>query len=536
MTLRASFAVAAALLAGAQGARADYIDHFAAPDDIGTLKIPRVGATHILVIPVIIDDLPFEEGSEQGFVDDVDAFYAPDATGWAFTPYYDTVSLGRFHPEAVIADPVHFPTCPPLGQFQNCEIPRGAGAGEGDLQSAAGALGDALRFFDEIVRCATVGPSAELTCTSGGGVDLHDADTSGPVQGTPDGVTDGVILISNADFPGIALPVKDIASTPLFNQLLGPLPSFEHDGVTVGAVAVAGRATPPQHATFVSVHEFGHLLGWCDLYNESGTTADMPYTLMGGWYYQDPGSLPDGFSRMAAGFAHVVQVAKSGTFDIAPADLEGTVLKVGTGDEFFTVELRRKTDATDGDMSIDAGVVVERVRLQKRPSPDRGQYLNTLSSCVNCTAFDTFLNIEQPSQTFDLEAGRPRNDTRDMFQAGDTIAPSDDTAPRSLAHEVYSTNRFDGTPTGVTISVLEADAQHAKIDVSLTDEVADPCAEIAPYCGALTCTDGACGARPKPAVTPPPDVQGCGCASSSSPADLAGLVGLLGLALRRRRR
>src|SRR6185503_8318744 len=106
---------------------------------------------------------------------------ADDGT-FAFTPYYVGLSLGRFHPTAIIAAPVHFPQCPQLGTFANCEIPRGAGAGEGDLTAAASALGDSLRFLDEIVRCATVGPNPEVTCTAGGGVDIHQIDTSGPVE------------------------------------------------------------------------------------------------------------------------------------------------------------------------------------------------------------------------------------------------------------------------------------------------------------------------------------------------------------------
>src|SRR5205823_985800 len=132
---------------------ADFIDHFAATSDIGVLKVPRTGTTHVLVVPVVIDNLPFEQaGGEQAFLDEVNAFYAEDAPKgtFSFTGYYMALSLGRYHPVVTVADAVHFPSCPQLGSFQNCEIPRGAGIGEGDLSSAASALGDSLKFIDTI--------------------------------------------------------------------------------------------------------------------------------------------------------------------------------------------------------------------------------------------------------------------------------------------------------------------------------------------------------------------------------------------------
>jgi hypothetical protein len=477
MTRSLHTALLTCALVGASASRADYIDHFANPADIGLLKVPRTGITRVLVLPVIVDDLSFDQGSEAAFLAEVAAFYDPAAHGWAFTPYWETTSLGRFRPEATVAAPVHFATCPPLGAYADCEIPRGAGFAEGDTAGAVEVMVDSLAFLDQAFRCASDGPGAATDCTAGGGVNFVDFDTSGIVAGTPDQVVDGVLLVSNARFPGIALPIKDLTTNPLL-QFLGPFPEFAYDGVIVGAVAIAGFAQAPEHTTWVSVHEFGHLMGWADLYNEDGTTTDMPYTLMGGWFYRDPGSLPDAFSRMAAGFSHVVQVAGDGTFVIGAADVTGTVLKVGTGDEHFLVELRREVSGVlDGDLTVPFGVVIERVRLQKRPSPQRGRYFDTLQNCVNCLPFDTFLAIEQADGLFELERQLPRDDDEDLFLAGSAIAPTDDTEPRTLDHRVFSTNRYDGTPTDITIRVLEADAEHAVIEIE-SPPVSDPCAEI----------------------------------------------------------
>lgn len=517
-------------------AAADFIDHFATSDDVGLLKVPHLGEIHIVVIPVVIDDLPFAQDTEAAFLDEVTAFFSPDAEGFAFTPYWQTQSLGRYRPIATVAAPVHFPSCPPIGDYQDCEIPRGGGITDGTLQSAAATLRGSLFFLDQIVRCAQTGPGAGVDCTQGGGVDLAQFDTSGLVPGSPDGFVDGVIVVSNAGFPGITLPVQELSENALMN-LLGPLPSFRYGGETVPSVAVAGRSHLPQHEIWVAVHEFGHVLGFADLYDETGETTDMPYTVMGGWYYGSAAPLLDPFSRLAIGFGHVVQVAGNGTFELGPVDQTGTVLKIGTGDEFFTVELRRKVPGVlDEDLDIEAGVVVERVRLQKRPSPERGQYFNTLQHCVNCIPYDSFLTIEQADGLFQLERGVGRDDEDDLFLAGDEIAPSDDVAPRGVTHAVFSTNRMDGAATDITIRVVEVSPESATVEIT-APPVADACAEIAPYCGELPCEDGECGRVAPLEPPPPPACEGCCCGSAGGAAarGTAGVLALLGVALLRRR-
>jgi len=102
--------------------------------------------------------------------------------------------------------------------------------------------------------------------------------------------------------------------------------------------------------------------------------------------------------------------------------------------------------------------------------------------------------------------------------------------PRSQAHAVFSTNRLDGTPTGITIKVVDASADKATIEVT-TDDVADPCAEIAPYCGALACTatdtTGECGEVIPAAPAEKPTPSGCGCAAAPTPFDVGGAIVLL---------
>ena len=515
----------------ASGARADYIDHFANREDIGLLKVPHTGETRVLVIPVLVDDQPYEQGSDGAFLDEIDRFFDPEAEGFAFTPYWVTQSLGRFRPVATVAPPVHFNTCPPLGEYENCDIPRGAGLSGGNLQGAAATLRASLFFLDEILRCAQEAPVSDRSCTISGCLELTQIDTSGQSQGVPDGFVDGVIVISNAGFPGIALPVQELSENALM-RLLGSTPSFVYGGTTVPSVAIAGHVSPPQRDVWLSVHEFGHLLGFADLYDETGQTTDLPCTVMGGWYYGTPAPLLDPFSRLAIGFAHAIQVSGSGTYELSPVDTSGTVLKVGTGEEFFAVELRRKISGVlDEDLQVDAAVVVERVRLAKRPSPERGNYLGTLQNCVNCEPYNAFLSLEQADGLFQLERGLSRNDEDDLFLAGDEIGPSDDTEPRTATHAVFSTNLTDGTPTGITLRVVAVSAEGATVEIE-APEVADACAELEPYCGGLPCENGECG-RVLPVEEPPPECEGCCCSSlaGAMPWSLA----LFGLAIARRR-
>ena len=547
-----------AALLTSTSASADYLDHFATRTDVGLAKVPSQGTTRILVVPVFVDDQPYSTGDEASFHQEILDFYAPPSddifsAGVSFTGFYEQQSLGRYRPEVLVADPVHFPTCPPLGGHQDCRIPRGAGFADGDVQGAVNTLVDALRFLDEIMLCTTAGPSAERRCTSGGGVDLNDVDVSGIQAGIPDGFSDGVLVISNARFPGIALPVKDLASQPLL-AFFGPFPEFRYSvgggvdgdsaGVVVNAIGIQGFASPPARETLVSVHEFGHLLGFADLYNEAGTTTDLPWTYMGGWFYADAPSLLDPFSRLAIGWGNVVDVGGPGTYTIGSAGRTGEILKVGQGDEFFLVEHRRKeVDAFDGDLEADHGVYVERVQLAKRPSPAAGNYFNTLQNCVNCEAFNPMLMIEEADGDYDLQFGRGRDDTNDFFAVGDEIGPSDDTSPRGINNPVFSTNRLSGAKTGITIRVLAVDEVSATIEVE-APATADPCADLDDLCLQDCSVDddgnGRCGdfvEFPARGAGLPFDIdlESCDCRTSSQPGALFAFAGLLALGVRRRR-
>lgn len=490
-------------------AHADFVDHFATGGDVGLMKVPRSGEVPILVIPVVVDDLPGAEG----FEDEVRAFFAPDAHAPSFVAYYRVTSRDRYRPQPIVAPAVHLPSCPRMGAYTGCAIPRGAGLPEGDLGGAIEVLRDAFDLLDEIFRCAVAGPGPGLSCVEGGGVELARFDRSG-AEGVPDGFLDGVIVVSNAPFPGIALPVKWLVEAETLQSEERPLPSFVYGGLTVSSVAISGDPEV-RVANAVSIHEHGHLLGFADLYNEVGSTIDLPYSLMGGWDYTSPPPLLDPFSRARIGWANVRQVNGEETIRLGPAVETGEVLKIGTGEEIFFVEYRTRTPWIDGDLSVPGGVLVERVRLPRLPAPQPGKFINTLMECVNCERWDPLTLIEQADGRHDLQLKtRGREDAEDLFLAMDAISSSTDTAPRSDDHLVFSTNALDGHPTGIAIRVLELTEDHAVIRV-VTASLADGCAELAAYCEGFTCGAGLCGdtgAPPAEALALlEPAADGCGC-------------------------
>ena len=217
------------------------------------------------------------------------------------------------------------------------------------------------------------------------------------------------------------------------------------------------------------------------------------------------------------------------------------MLKVGSGEEFFLIEHRAANAAIEGDIDVDSGVFIERVRLARRPSGTAGSYLQTLQECVNCRPFDSMLTVEEADGAYDLQRNRARNDAADLFQAGQGMAPSDDAAPRNAENLVFSTNLFSGAPTGLSITVDDSDASGATITVAGPAK-GGPCADLEALClqdcvvdedGHGRCGDFTTFPPPAPAANDE-DVGGCTCSGTSTTAPL--LSALLGLGWRRRRR
>lgn len=478
-------------------AHAGYIDHYATSADVGVDKAPAHGRSSVLVIPVVVEEagLPSEEVLLAG----IDEFFALTGDGFTFRNYYRAASLERFDPHPHVAPVVRFSTCPFARDTQGrCTIARGD---LGVLAQAFVALEHIYAVTDEVVDFAA-----------------HDLNGS---AGEPDGVVDGIIVVTNLHFGGIALPQHRLCK--IGKNLCGGM-SWDptYDGVLVPWTAVSGAyGGDVDGAVFTSVHEFGHLLGLADLYDESGATTDLPYSLMGGWEYDASAWLPDAFSRYVLGWAEPVQASGAGRHELHNAATSGEVLKLGVGDEFFLVEHRGARGLWDADIGPD-GLAIYHVNLERRPSADSLSFLTTMLVCVNCDRWTPMVMLEQADGLFELQAGSgQRDDAGDLFREGDALVGGALRAPNSDVVHVLDTNFDDGTPSGIAITRITRAGGVYTVEVD-TPAIASRCAEL--ICAPGTrCEGGRC-------VLPARSPEGC--AASSPSAVVVGLLIALRLVLR----
>lgn len=471
-------ACALLLTLGPSLATAGYIDHFATRDDIGKDKAPHFGTSHVLVLPVIVDEpgLP----SEQALLQTAQPFFDPlAADGFTFSNYFRVASLGRFEPVTTIAPAVRFSECPFARDANGvCTIERG------DVS----ALGPAVEAMQEILERADAN------------IDFSQYDLNGAQTGESDGIIDGFVLLTNINFGGIALPLARICELAVVGDLYcreqGGLDRWEpvYDDVLVPWVAVSGsRSGQVDFAAHVSVHEFGHLLGFADLYDESGQTTDMPYSFMGGWYYDDMPDMPDAFSRYVIGWANPIQATGDATVTLRPAASSGDVLKLGTGREFFLVENRQAVGPYDGSIA-EPGLVIFHVNLDERPSADPYGFVNTITNCVNCQKWRPMLMVEQADGLYELQSGPwKRDDSGDLFRSGDTFPEGDGGAPLSEATQEFNANRYDGSATDIAVTnVARLNDGEGQFSIAVEHPVLeDACADL--YCPTgMTCEAGRC--------------------------------------------
>lgn len=458
-------------------ALADYMDHFAQRDDVGPRKVPSLGDTRVLLIPVEVKGFPPIDRAK------LERFFSPDDPN-GFVRFYETASLGRYRPRVTVGPTIAYDTCPlPAAQFPTCRVARG------DINSfSAGIdlLRDAVKRSDEQL-------------------DFTQFDVTGRA-GTPDRWADGVMLLTNVPFGGIAFPIGYFnRGDNLAGGSNGPLIA---DGIRIPHVAVAGDTD-----VFVMVHEFGHLLGLTDLYDEAGNYAGLQLSFMGAWNYDRNIVLPDAETRFRLRWANWLQVQGRQRITLRPVETSGDVARVGIGDEYFLIE-NRGPGAFDKSLPVRGLAVfhvdraVASVTSQgsfPKLGAKEGDFVNRILDCVNCDAWHPYTRLVQADGAFDLEANRRFKAEDDLFRPGSMLLNDASNSVRSKTNPSNGSNFYSGQPSGFALNDVRELAD-GSIEVTLDAPTSGQCEEklcsegdgCAPVqCGAppaktgCTSTDGA---------------------------------------------
>jgi M6 family metalloprotease-like protein len=387
---------------------AGFDDQFIEPHDIGQNKVPHMGYSRVLVIPVVIDELgdPALSGWE--------AFFRNDLEAMTFKNFWHVNSVARYEVDTTLLEPVHYAKCPlPTDTFPGCKVPRG------DVK----ALQPGIDFIKDLL----------TRVQKEQGVNFADYDINGPDY-TADGWVDGILVMTNADFTGIALPVSFFKNMKL-------------DGTKIGAVAFAALDDHP----VIPIHEFGHLLGFGDLYHEHKRDRGLYLSLMGEYDRGIP--LIDAYSRIKIGWADVVEAEGAPQeFRLAPAETSGQVLRIGGDSEFYLVENRGPGKFFDKGLS-GRGLAVYHVDESTRPEPGKWTFIQLVIDCLNCNEWHPLAMNMPPDGRFRIQRGElPVQPGELLFGTGDKLMP-DYMFQNVLTEYRYSLNSnwYSGEPSDIAI-------------------------------------------------------------------------------------
>lgn len=499
-----------------QAANANALDHLQTMEDIGPNKVPNRGRSNILVLVtrVGVPSFPPDEWAR------LQQQFDPEGGPGTFREFWQVQSRGAFDPVPFIADPVLFPDeCPIPGKsLAECFI---------NLQDfsllTTGAIRDLFQLVLERVRDEQ-------------GIDLSQFDINGK-DGEPDGFFDGIILDTDFYVPltggaaGLGIPLVPLGQavtvepTPVTGGVEdggivdgglsdgGVVDGGLSDGGVVDGGLDAGDAPqdagPSEDALVAGLislvppanHEFGHNLGFIDLYGGPQVNGLM--------FRSDLGL--SAFSRMQIGWGEPVDVTEAGTIELAPVLDTGTFLKFGDGERYVLVENR------GGDQHVGAidrsvhGLYFHSIDESQFPEGPLG-FLDLINGTLALPNEDPpYLNVTLPLNCQVYSLTDPNSCTltgegarRDVVhQGGEHLGFYIEQGPTAE----------DGT---ITIFVREGEVPVEEPDAGVTDAgTNEPDAEP--------------GAEPEP--TP-----GCGGCSSAPAEPSLLLFGLVGFALWRRRR
>ncbi len=322
----------------ASTAFANALDHLRTQDDIGLNKVPHLGQSRILVIASRVgrDLTPAEWNRLQ-------ASFDPTGPEGSFRAYWRANSVGRYDPVPTLVQPVIYrDRCPLPGKtLADCRFTIN------DI-NLIGQRGLKVVFEDLLSRVRDEQ-----------GIDLTAFDVNGADAGVADGYFDGVIVDTDM-YSGVSLPLAALlANTAVVTAWpRSPDAGLEDAGTFDGGPTLrAGNVAlvPPDF------HEFGHSLGFIDLYN-GPTVNDL---------MADTTSTLGAFSRQQIGWGEVVPVTADVELDLAPTLEGGKILRIGAPPKYLLIENRGGPKHPRYDVSH-AGIYVYSVDESKLPTDPTG--------------------------------------------------------------------------------------------------------------------------------------------------------------------
>lgn len=306
------------------------IDHLQDKSDIGRNKVPHRGTSHILVIPSMTGTQQFPPERWRA----LERYFDPEGGPGTFRFYWRTQSRGAYDPIPTLVQPVLYP--------HHCPIPGKS------LNNCRFSITDVEHLFSGAVKTALTSLIERVRDEQG--IDLSHFDVNGAEEGVPDGWFDGVIVSTDL-FEGLGLPLAalgqelSIATTPRPPVEDDEEPADggnadggDDDGGNADAAgdAGSGEETGPTLSVGVmafvppDMHEFGHNLGFMDLYDGPAITD-----LMG-----REGSGLSAHSRLQIGWGTVQDVEGPMEIELAPVLEGGPILRFGQPPRYVLLENR----------------------------------------------------------------------------------------------------------------------------------------------------------------------------------------------------
>ena len=304
------------------------------------------------------------------------------------------------------------------------------------------------------------------------GVDFSQYDNDG------DGVAESIFVVHCGEGHETSLDTNDIHSHLSSISAMGGT-ARSYDGKTIDTylcVPELQASGPAVHAKIgVYCHEFGHMLGLPDL-NDTGVVCGPPMNTLssgigvwglmgyGGW----GGTVADpeqpthlcAWSKIRLGWLTPTVVASAATGQLlSRIEDNATALKIGMnwrGTEYLLVSHRDNSYGFDSNLP-GGGVLIWHIDEEVTTG-------NDCEDAPYCTSSSHYLvSLEQPDGNFDLDcsAFTPYGDSGDVYPYS--------TVDQFTASTTPSSNRHDGSASGVSITNIAASASDMQIDIQPGD-------------------------------------------------------------------